>query len=204
MLAVSTLGPIDAGTCPSPTNNSCNPANVSAFTPAMTPPTGMYQDLCTQSQLTTLYNDCFGTNASASKCTNFQNGSSTAACYSCVITNETDPAWGPIVQTPNGIDEVNIGGCIALLEPCNVACATAVETAFQCEVDACDNNCAFDSVNAYDTCSIKADGCGCQLYADPAQCTANLTAPHPSAECVNQTSFQGYYNVMAPLFCGPP
>jgi hypothetical protein len=149
-----------------------------------------------------IYADCFGngTGSCSDDETNF------AACFACIFTDESSSSWGPLVTVSNhngDIAQVNIAGCVALLEPCNVPCAQAYEYAFQCETQACGNNCVNSSQTRYEDCTTTADNCGCQSYFDPAQCVANISgSTHPAATCTTQSSFEGYFDVIVPLFCG--
>jgi hypothetical protein len=204
VVAVSSQGAFDGGTCPAPVTSSCGPGSPAGFTPTYRAPTGEHQALCTSAMLTQIYTDCLDPNLSDPlACSSDE--TSFPACYACLVSQETDTRWGPLIQQASGIVEINISGCIALLEPCNVACAQAYQYSYQCEVVACDSNCAADSqidVTPYDNCTVTADDCSCQVYFDPGQCELNIAGSHPAASCTTQTSFQAYYNLVAPLFCG--
>jgi hypothetical protein len=199
VVAVSSQGPFDGGACPAPVTGSCGPGSLAGFAPTWRPPTGAHQALCTGAMISQIYNDCF-VMVDPTAC--IDDESNFASCFNCLFTDETAPSWGPLVDQASGISEINISGCIALLEPCNLACAQAYQYSYQCEVAACDSNCASSSINQYDNCTVTADDCSCQTYFDPAQCEANITGSHPAASCTTQTTFQAYYNVVAPLFCG--
>jgi hypothetical protein len=204
VLAVSAQQPFDGGDCPAPVSHGCGPGSLSGFSPGWVPPTGAHQNACTQTEITQIYTDCVGNNSSEMACDQDQNN--LPQCFACIFSPDTAASWGPIIEQQNGLLRANIFGCIALLEPCNLACAKASETQYECELTACEANCPVSgqsSETAYETCLQTADSCGCQPFYDPGQCVASITGSHPAAQCVNQSNFQAFYDFIAPLFCGP-
>ena len=199
-------GGADAGmTCPAPGSSACTPANVAGFTPIWRQPTGAHQGACTSTQLTDYFAQCQASAATTTTCSNWR--SSNAACDACLETRESAPQYGPIVILDNGTVQINVPGCVALLEPCNVACATAYQAAFMCEAAACEPGCPATSsaswFMSYQACATTADGCGCEKYTAASACVSSLVGPlHPASACLSGNNFQEYYAEVAPLFCG--
>lgn len=199
-------GSADAGTCPPPTVGTCAPANVATFMPQYKPPTGGHQGKCTSAQLDAYFTACDGPSSSRANCAAFRTNN--AACATCLESQESAPSWGPLVFTTNGVVQINIPGCIAILEPCNETCARAYEAALQCEFAACETNCPVTTdpatLQAFQTCDDTADRCGCSKYAAGSTCAEGLTGPgHPAAICTSAADFQTYFKQVAPVFCGP-
>jgi hypothetical protein len=203
-------GANDGGTCPAPVNGTCGMGSLSGFTPTWIPPSGYHQGKCTLAEIQTVFDDCWGTNADPIACANDQG----SGCYACLVTEELgSSAYGPLIATQNdALVNINVAGCLALLEPCNQACATAIADDFACDNAACEANCPVNSqtsYNRYVACEATADGCktGCDTYATEAtQCTSQiLGAQHPGSICMsaNHQAFTDYYAAVAPVFCGP-
>jgi hypothetical protein len=199
--------PADAGaggTC-GPTSGACVPGNVSAYLPSFKPPTGAYQGRCTQAQISSYYNECFASTSTTQTCQTWTMAN--ADCNACLENKETDPAWAAIVDLDNNSVQVNVPGCIALLEPCNVQCAEAYQAWLRCEQAACESNCPVgtdtQSFTNYANCTCAADQGGCSRWVT--QCFKGLAGPlHPASICVTPTDFQTYFMNIAPLFCGSP
>jgi hypothetical protein len=198
-------GTSGATTCPTPTTGKCAPGSLSGFLPGAPRPSGLRQGKCTVEQITSIYNGCFGPNATTAAC----NGTDAGECYSCIVSEADAATWGPFVET-TGSNSFNWGGCLELLEPCNWGCAEALENQLECDLAACGTNCPLTadggSVTAYSNCVNTVDTCdpgGCYAYYNAANCIYDVSGPHhPGAVCFQET-FEGFYNAAAPLFCGP-
>jgi hypothetical protein len=193
------------GVCAPPPPGTCGPGDVSTFQPTWHPPTGAHQGLCTSTQISAYYTACLDPNATTSTCQSFQ--LSNAACAACISTDDTASSYGPLINKANvGIVTINVGGCIALLEPCNLECAQAYMANDECTESSCAPNCqVFDqlSFDDYIACTQTADTCGCTTENTRAQCANLLTgSTHPAETCITAPDFQTFYQQVAPIFCG--
>jgi hypothetical protein len=202
-------GANDGGTCPAPVSGTCGMADIAGFAPTWVPPSGYHQGLCAPGQIDDVYNGCFATGATELSCSTSE--SSEPGCFSCIFSEEgASASYGPIIDTTNGISEINQAGCIALLEPCNLKCAEQVAASFQCENTACETNCPVaddPSFTAFENCEATAAGCdpnGCDVFVTESACASELTGPtHPASICASAATFEDYYNAVVPVFCGP-
>jgi hypothetical protein len=194
-----------AGACPAPVTGSCAPGTLAGFVPTAPPPTGASQGACTPDLIQAVYDGCLGPSSSNTACTN---ADPTGNCYRCIFTDQVNTSWGPIVSA-GGLAQINTGGCLELLEPCNSACATAIEEDLQCEQYACGTNCPITtqaSTTAYGNCANSIDSCdpnGCAAYAVGAECAGNVIGSHPGTVCFeNENNFEAAFLAIAPIFCG--
>jgi hypothetical protein len=196
------------GTCTFASGGMCGPTNVSSFTPKAHPPSvaAPYKGSCTAAQIDTVYQDCF---VSGTGC------ASTLPCYSCIFSSIGASTWGPAVVIPNttaqdSLVEMNVGGCLELLEPCNAPCAYAVENQSACEFASCGTSCAISSnsmtITDYDNCAQSIDTCapdGCATYSvGSSSCTGLVSGSnHPGSIC-NTADFQTQFEAISAVFCG--
>jgi len=195
-----------AGACGTPVTGSCGPGKLpTGFAPTATPPTAV-QNVCTPAQIQSIYTDCLA----GGTCGEADADNPAFPCYGCIFTDATASSWGPIVSA-GGLANLNLGGCLQLLEPCNAACATALEEDFKCEQAACATNCPIagaSDVTAYNNCSNTVDNCsganGCVDYAYGSSCASAVTgAAHPGSVCfANQGNFEQAFLAIVPVFCG--
>jgi hypothetical protein len=203
-------GDNDGGSCPAPVVDTCAMGDVAGFTNTWVPPSGLHQGVCSSMAMDGVYTGCLASGATETSCNDA--ATTYADCYNCVITFEGMSAtYGPLIDTNNDLVEINVAGCIALLEPCNLTCAEEVQAASECENAACESNCPISttaSVTAFDTCEDTAASCdpnGCDTFATQATCADELTgAGHPASICVaTYATFADYYDAVVPVFCGP-
>jgi hypothetical protein len=160
--------------------------------------------VCTTALITQYYNECI---SSAGPCS-FQTGSAEMkACAQCLTSQFTDATWGPLVVTP-GLISTNNAGCLAILDPSQMACAQAIEAEMECVYAACDPVCGNTSsdpgFDGWVTCSAAANECGCQSWFAASNCGQALaSASSPAAPCFIEQTFEDGYYTMATLFCGP-
>ncbi len=198
-------GGFDASACPVSNNNSvCAPSSVSKYVPKWTAPTSAHQNLCTAAQAQKFYDDCFDPIlSSAAACTTFQTNN--AACFACVYTLETDPQWGPVVDH-GAYASVNVAGCIAVAETCNLPCAKAIQAREGCSSTSCNSvNCPITtqaSFTAFNTCVTNADKCLCKGYADVSACQSALADGGAAATVCNGPDFATLFKQVSGLFCG--
>jgi len=213
----------DAGVIDGPTSDgaltassdasSCQPADVEAYVPgAYHPATAAYQGACTGDQISAFYAACLDpTTAAPAACRAFSDADApTGGCAACILTPDSAPAYGPLIDHGTFITS-NVAGCIQLTLPGELSCAKAEAALGGCELAACEANCpvaegpsavASATRAAYDGCASAADSSGCQSYAQMAACAASLADEDasPAAVCTPQ-SFKDFYYDVVPLFC---
>jgi hypothetical protein len=182
--------------CPAPVTGSCGAGSITV-TPTAHLPTAAKQGVCTAAEMQTLFNNCL--NGGTGACTQ-------DPCYKCIFTDQAAAAWGPVVLSTDNLAQMNVGGCLQLLEPCNSACAATFEEDLECEQEACGTNCPITtSTTGYNNCAMSVDSCvpGCASYYAGTGCQGQITgAGHPGSVCFASTDFQTQYNTIVPLFCG--
>lgn len=196
-------------------SGTCWPQNETGFTATWVPPLGPHANACTSAQVTAFYDDCYGTNATATTCTTFEGDATNASCLSCLSTDHTASKYGALVDYGN-VSSVNTAGCLAAAEPCNLTCAQAMQADLECENAACDPTSACDvvdqtSFNTYQSCVTQADSmCGCSGYSASAQCVSQIdSGAHAAyADCFGSNdpstaTFQQMYTAVAMFLCGP-
>ncbi len=196
------VGTGDAGgVCAPPTGGQCGPIDVAPFQASWHPPSGFHQGLCTSAQIDGYYAACLDPNtANATTCANFD-----AACTACLSTDETAASYGPLIAK-SGFVNINIGGCIELLEPCNHDCAQAYMANDECAEASCSANCpVVDDLSFQDYlgCTSTASQCACSAENARAQCATLVSGSmHPAAQCLTATTFEQFFKTVAPIFCG--
>jgi hypothetical protein len=139
-------------------------------------------------------------NAPQSACTSAEianistGGTISQACSECLYSYVGMSSYGPIIQFPQVVFDVwtqtNFGGCIALVDPCNLACAKALFAATLCTTTSCLPKCPGDTEESYDelsTCaSSEALDCPCtELAASAESCIKALFAENsPATKCL--------------------
>jgi hypothetical protein len=150
--------------------------------------------------------DCLGS-APAGNCSTFQMDSANAACLGCLISPMSPPQQqdGPLLQGMN-FELLNIGGCIALADPCQMPCAAAWEAKQQCEEAACPSSACpvtdATSGAAYEACINEADTCSCLPEATVAEACAQVLVVTPAALCFPSSGFVNATLALGMLFCG--
>jgi hypothetical protein len=200
-------GGADAAACPPPMSGTCSPGNVTGLQPAWKPPKGPPSGQCTTTQMTSYFSQCQSASSTVATCTSWRTANAT--CGACLESRENDAKYGAVIYLTNGVTQINVPGCIALLEPCNLTCAEEYQAALTCESAACEPTCPVGtdpaSLTAYQNCTGVADGCGCAAFASAATtCSNQIKGPlHPAASvCLDAPDFQTYFNQVAPVFCG--
>jgi hypothetical protein len=166
-------------------------------------PVGAHLHVCTATQIAGYYTQCQSSTATTTGCSAWD--SANTACHSCLYSTYTASRWGALVAGPSGNAYVNVGGCIALAEPCNAACGQALAAVEGCDDVAC-GTCASATYNA---CLSSADTCGACLGFDTASaCRSSLmSSEHPAfADCwgsATSPTFQQLYTNVATFMCGP-
>lgn len=187
--------------------SACQPGVVSTYVPGTyQPATGAWQGVCVddgQDLVGQYYDACFGDAATPAACSAFKTMSTaSAACAACILTPAGAPRLGPIIDY-GGFVGKNTAGCIELVNPGGLPCATAVQALTGCELQACQANCPVTSTasaDAYYQCAQAADGAGCASYAAMASCGQGFDGS--AASVCDSASFKDFYDAVVPLFCG--
>jgi hypothetical protein len=199
--------PLDGGprlTCPQTDagadgSAACSAASLPSFQPQWIPPNPP-QNVCTATQISTLIT-CLST--SSAMCTTFTSDQTNHACISCMVSPLNAASYGPILLG-NGISILNVGGCIALKEPCLLECAKASLAGQQCHTAAC-TSCPLTSQTdeqAYLNCTTASDMCSCAPeHAENETCSAALLGT-PAASCVPSGGFTAGAQSVGMFFCG--
>jgi hypothetical protein len=196
--------PTDAGDG----GDSCSPRSVATFKPVYSEPIGPYTGSCTLEQLSDMVSDCFAPSATKPACDEWVNATENMGCLDCWEGPETSSVWTPILYANNGGQEVliDIGGCIALADPSQLACAHSIEYVMQCEIAACLEACPIppdNDLTALSKCSGEADMHGCADYvASASECETSLSTS-PAAFCFNASSDSNDLLRFFDLSCGP-
>jgi hypothetical protein len=170
-----TLPVVDAGPVP-----VCAPSNA-AFTPSWHTPR-VVPGACTQALIDS-YRQCLDDSivtANPPSCASWTGTLSAAnkTCLSCLVSNESDSTYGPIVELPTET-LINLPGCIAVAEgkTDGSGCGGALSAFEQCGRAACLPTCPTGNAaevateSACETSTDLADGGGvCGSYATAADC----------------------------------
>jgi hypothetical protein len=179
--------PVDAGMPPSSgggacaavddAESTCFPHDQTGWSPVWVSPVGLRTQVCTTQQITDFYDDCMGASSTVPLCNTWI--ASNGACHSCLVTGVGATNYGAIVSG-HLTTYLNVAGCIAALEPCNVACAEAFNAYLQCSNAACDPSCSTQASGI--ACENEALNCAtCDGFLPAAQCVFELTGPeHPA------------------------
>jgi hypothetical protein len=103
---------------------------------------------------------------------------------------------------------LNVAGCVALAEPCNLPCAKISLATAQCREAACSTTSCPDQSQQL-SCVMAADACtACENYAMASACLTELAGPtHPAQTLCslgnNSTPTQAQYAAVAAFMCGP-
>jgi hypothetical protein len=199
--------PPDAGpmTCTGP--NDCHPHDVSSFMPIWKPPTSAHQNKCSSQFIDDVWQDCLSPNATMQSCDKWYGKTSDMAhqaCVECLFTPETQQKLGPLF-TFDYTEDINYAGCLAILDPNELACAQAVQAAQQCGEASCLSSCPVMDIPGYyeyQKCvSLSQTSCGCQPWQQKAACSNTLMGP--GQKCFSGNDWHESYTIVANLFCGP-
>jgi hypothetical protein len=171
-------------------------------------PVGAHLGVCTSTQLSDYFTACQAAAATTQSCDAWKQVPGNMACSGCVETPSNAGAYGAIISYANvNLDQINLAGCIALVEPCNQPCSAAILAQLQCENAACTSPFCADFAS-YQTCAGQADTCAdCSGFVSAADCQAQLAASasqHPAVSACNlgAASFQDFFTTIATLMCG--
>ncbi len=193
-----------AAACPSDTGG-CYPHDMSSWSPSWHPPFGARQGACTDQQIADYYDACRGPTWTQAACTAFGQNLQNATCLTCMETPVYAAHYGVVVLEMQ-TNWVNVAGCIALVEPCNTACAQAIDAVAQCWTAACEpycqqatnaelQQCEQSSVNSCATCE--------GFFVDAPCITQLMAADHPASTLCGLTQSGGAeFSAIAKTICG--
>jgi hypothetical protein len=162
---------------------------------------------CTAQLITDFYDACLGASSSQSACNqSWGSGEDTAhaTCQNCLVTQSSAMLWGPLVDFGNTVS-INVAGCIELLDPAQVACATAAQQADACQHQACDASCPVTTASSFadwKACIVAASSGECMSYLQAASCLNTEADGGAAASCVTGMTFEDQYLAIAKVFCG--
>jgi hypothetical protein len=189
--------------CPSETGG-CYPHDLSSWSPSWNPPFGAKQGACTDQQITDYYDACRGSNETQALCTAFGQNVQNATCIACMETPVYAAHYGVVVLDMQ-TNWLNIAGCIALVEPCNLACAQAINGIAQCLTAACEPSCTSAELQQ---CELdSAESCPtCEGFYVNTPCYTELqTAGHPASTLCGLSQQGGSlpaFTAVAKMICG--
>ena len=203
---------VDAGGGgPSSDAAACAPGDVATFQPTFHP-ANQVSGACSAAQVETLFAACFGPSRSDVACHDFRADPANDACTHCVITPDSAPSYGPVIDHQAFVT-ANVPGCIQLAiglagatsaGGAELACAKDVQARESCQLVACAANCDVHdaaSLAAFEDCARQAAGGGCGPYATAAVCLDSLAdASAGLAQCL-LPDFGAFYAAVVPFFC---
>jgi len=206
--ATSDGGPRDAG---ADATLACPPSSLDEWVAPAYHPAQPKESVCSALLINDFYNSCLGPSASSGACAqSWGAGEDTAhtLCQACLITPSSGVTWGPLVDYGNGSGQgtvsVNVAGCVELLDPARVTCATSVQQADECQHQACDAICPVSDDTSFanwQACIGAAANGPCLGYLMSAGCVTSEDAG-PAATCVSGTDFESEFIDIATVFCG--
>lgn len=186
---------IDASNCQGTGLSGCTPQSVCSFVPEPPPPPAVKVGACTSQDVTNFFSWCIDP-GNQTQCSSFQ--SSKPACVACLITPDTAPKWGALIQDSNDLIKNNIAGCFSVKG--DGSCEGAVASNQQCSAAACpDTVCPVPSgdttaLNALNKCLSDSTSSNCATYQSAA--ASCLSDPR----CTG-SDFQSTYALVANAIC---
>ncbi len=205
--------------CTSSDGSACFPADETTFEATYVPTTAgtPHAKVCTATLVNDSYAACYGSGSTSTGCSAWVafNG----ACATCIFSDVSASLYGAVIiegaGSANGYTYPNVGGCVALAEPCNQGCAEAILADDLCGFAACSVGdgglCASASETDVSACLAAADStinCSCGGYIGYQGCIGALVADpakHPAVSlcALTQTNFEVSYVAIATFMCGP-
>lgn len=192
-----------------PPPDVCAPANIAGFVPAVVPPAPARSGKCSVAQLEAIIDCTFDANAGSNACDTLLDDAANQACTGCILTDVTQPAYGPIIVDDN-IARLNVAGCVARAsnDLSATGCGARLASAEQCADAACAASCPLlDDVSyaQYEQCTEDAMAGPCSAYADSLACLDAVTSPSgAAAQCALENDFISTAKAYARLFCTAP
>ncbi|HEX7663192.1 MAG TPA: hypothetical protein VF407_01710 [Polyangiaceae bacterium] len=190
--------------------DTCTPNLPSGWTPpAFVPPRVL--SICTTSQVSNIYSKCVSDQtATIQDCGQYSSQPPNLPCLACMSGDSESTTYGPVINLSNSGHDVNLGGCVALVDNDlgGTGCAGKVEAAQQCEWAACTGGCPIDiddptlrakSAAAFADCVAAAKTGACATYVSAAACADD--AKYASCMFTDETQTVSAYGT---LFCSAP
>jgi hypothetical protein len=195
------FAPPDGGSplaCPPADAGTCAAVSLKDFAPHWIPPHAP-MSACTSSQISMLVT-CLDSTTTA--CNNFLNDAANVPCIQCMFSDLNAGSYGPILLD-NDVDILNVPGCIALTQPCQMACAYVSQAIQQCHYAAC-ASCPLDSagLTGFQACTDVADTCSCMPEAVSNNACSSALADTASAGCFPLVTFNAAAEFAGKVFCG--
>lgn len=203
-------GAVDASADDAGSALACPPGSVAAFTPTWKPPKPLHSGACSLADAELTVDCAFDPNAKQSTCDALFADAGSSACTLCVLTDDFDTSYGPIVMH-GAYAALNLGGCIAQASGDTTAssCGAKVQAIAECQQFACtacpDPSTSAKAMSDYLKCQSSALTTACGAFAKAGSCADPLIAPGGSAEiCASgKNTFLDRARVLARLFCAP-
>ena len=152
----------------------------------------------------------FDPNAKQSTCDAYFADAGSSACTLCVLTDDFDTTYGPIVMH-GAYAALNLGGCIAQTsgDTSATSCGAKVPAISECQEFACtscpDPSTTSKAMTDYLKCQGAAMSSVCKSFVTAGSCADALIAPDGSAEiCASGgNTFLDRARALARLFCAP-
>jgi hypothetical protein len=187
----------------------CEPQSVAGWTPTWHPPTGLYQGICSAAEIQEIVGACWDTGASTAKCNSAK--AKYAACTTCLISQETDASYGPIIVFNSlGFSDRNDPGCVALLggDVSATGCGAQMQAYWQCVGASCSPGCKVaaatftDDMAAFNDCAqaARADANICKTHYDNFLPCSKL---HSDCLWKAGESWAKLVTRIGNIFCGP-
>lgn len=174
---------------------TCEPADMSTWTPPAYVPAQAPEPVCSAVQLQRFHDDCLMTGA----CSDFEPAGSDAPCGECLMPKSlTASAWGPVIELsprPFYRWETNNAGCIELWG--DRECATKIQAAQACAREACLDTCGITHPS-YADCVEQARGGTCSDREAAAVCIMDAAQ---AAACTD-SGFEAIFLELGSAFCG--
>ncbi|MFO0668493.1 MAG: hypothetical protein U0235_02540 [Polyangiaceae bacterium] len=189
---------------------ACPPGSVAAFTPTWKPPKKLHAGVCSLAEAELTVDCAFDPNAKQSTCDAYFADAGSSACTLCVLTDDFDTTYGPIVMH-GAYAALNLGGCIAQTsgDTSATSCGAKVQAISECQEFACtscpDPSTTSKAMTDYLKCQGAAMSSVCKSFVTAGSCADALIAPDGSAEiCASGgNTFLDRARALARLFCAP-
>ncbi len=195
-------------TSSAPDAAACTPgATVPGFTPAWKPPTSAH--MCTAAQIAGYFGACLNSPVDPKVCTAYM--TTNKACTTCLDTDETDKAYGPIIwHSSRSYFTFNIAGCVATEQKdvTESGCGAAYQASVTCKQAACDACLAAgNEYQKFQQCESAAGKGACKSYATSlgAKCGQLQGGDASTNACFPATATEAskdYFARLAPVLCG--
>lgn len=159
-----------------PQTAACPAAGTSSYIPSWKPPKSV-PGSCSAAQVSSFFDACID-RQNLAECTALEEAPENAGCVDCLQGAPGDAQQGAYILYPSEFLQLNVAGCVALKEPCNLACAKAIQAESACALDACDGDrdatCSIPGVRLCTEGTLARGDCGCGVFSKAAGCYQNL------------------------------